>query len=81
IFNPTSQGLRFDPDGAYVKRWVPELAALPASQVHAPAEAPPLLLASAGVTLGETYPFPIVDHAAQRVACLAMYQKVRGNAG
>ena len=77
IFNPTSQGLRFDPDGAYVKRWCPELAAVPAAHVHAPATAPPLLLAGAGVTLGETYPFPIVDHAVQREACLAMYRAVR----
>jgi deoxyribodipyrimidine photo-lyase len=81
IFNPTSQSVRFDPDGAYVKRWVPELAALPPKLLHAPAEAPPLLLAEAAVTLGETYPHPIVDHAAQRVACLAMYKKVRPDAG
>lgn len=77
IFNPTSQSVRFDPDGAYVKRWVPELAALPPKLLHAPAAAPPLLLAAAGVILGETYPRPIVDHATQRVACLDMYKKVR----
>ncbi|MFN8588416.1 MAG: deoxyribodipyrimidine photo-lyase [Candidatus Eisenbacteria bacterium] len=81
IFNPESQGRRFDPDGAYVKRWVPELAGLPAAHVHAPHDAPPLLLAAAGVTLGEDYPFPIVDHAKQREACLAMYREVRPDVG
>jgi deoxyribodipyrimidine photo-lyase len=78
IFNPVSQGLRFDPEGAYVKRWVPELAALPPALVHAPWEAPPLALASCGVTLGADYPFPVVDHAAQRAKALAMYKAVKG---
>jgi deoxyribodipyrimidine photo-lyase len=80
IFNPTSQGERFDADGAYVKRWVPELAALPAKFVHRPWEAPPLLLAEMGVTLGETYPFPIVDHAVQRDRALAMYGVLKKSA-
>jgi len=80
IFNPVTQGLRFDPDGAYVKRWVPELAALPPALVHAPWEAPPLTLASCGVTLGEDYPFPVVDHAVQRDRALAMYRAVKAGA-
>jgi deoxyribodipyrimidine photo-lyase len=80
IFNPVSQGLRFDPEGAYVKRWVPELAALPASAVHAPWQAPPLALAAAGVTLGERYPFPIVEHATQRETCLAMFGALKARA-
>ncbi len=78
IFNPVLQGLRFDADGAYVRRWVPELAALPGRHLHAPWDAPPLLLAEHGVTLGETYPFPIVDHDVQRAAALAMYADVKG---
>jgi deoxyribodipyrimidine photo-lyase len=77
IFNPVTQGERFDSAGAYVKRWCPELAALPAAVVHHPWTAPPLLLAAHGVTLGESYPHPIVDHALQREAALAMYRAVR----
>ena len=73
IFNPTSQGERFDPDGAYVRRWVPELAGVDAKFLHRPWEAPPLLLAASDVTLGDVYPFPIVDHATQRDRTLAMY--------
>ena len=80
IFNPIAQGRRFDPAGAYVKRWVPELAALPVPLVHAPWEAPPLTLAECDVTLGRDYPFPIVDHATQRERALAMYRAVRGGA-
>jgi deoxyribodipyrimidine photo-lyase len=77
IFNPVSQGRRFDPAGAYVRRWCPELARVPDAHVHAPWEAPPLALAEAGVTLGEHYPFPIVDHAEQRERALALYRAVR----
>ena len=80
IFNPVLQGLRFDPDGAYVKRWLPELAALPPALVHAPWDAPPLVLASHGVTLGGDYPFPVVDHAAQREKALALYRAVKDGA-
>ncbi len=77
IFHPVKQGERFDPDGAYVKHWCPELARVPAALVHRPWTAPPLVLAEAGVVLGEDYPHPIVDHAAQREAALAMYRAVR----
>ena len=80
IFNPVLQGRRFDPAGAYVRRWVPELAAVPDAHVHAPWEARPLELAAAGVTLGETYPQPVVDHHARRDACLAMYGVVKAAA-
>uniref|UniRef100_A0A832I1E8 Deoxyribodipyrimidine photo-lyase n=1 Tax=Eiseniibacteriota bacterium TaxID=2212470 RepID=A0A832I1E8_UNCEI len=74
IFNPVLQGEKFDPDGAYVRRFVPELARVPARWIHRPWEAPPLALAEAGVTLGDTYPAPIVDHAEQRARALAMYR-------
>jgi deoxyribodipyrimidine photo-lyase len=74
IFNPILQGAKFDADGAYVRRWVPELANVPATHVHAPWEAPPLVLAEAGVTLGETYPHPIVDHRIQRERALERFQ-------
>jgi deoxyribodipyrimidine photo-lyase len=66
IFNPITQGKKFDPEGDYVRRWVPELAGLPARWIHEPWNAPPLELASAGITLGKDYPEPIVDHAAAR---------------
>jgi deoxyribodipyrimidine photo-lyase len=70
IFNPVLQGEKFDADGAYVRRWVPELARLPAKYIHRPWEAPALLLAEAGVRLGHDYPAPIVDHAAARARAL-----------
>jgi deoxyribodipyrimidine photo-lyase len=66
VFNPISQGEKFDPNGDYVRRWVPELAALDAKYIHAPWTAPPLTLRAAGITLGKHYPMPIVDHAAAR---------------
>jgi deoxyribodipyrimidine photo-lyase len=66
IFNPVAQGKRFDPEGAYVRRWVPELARLPARYIHAPWQAPDTVLEAAGVRLGVDYPEPIVDHASAR---------------
>lgn len=77
IFNPVIQGERFDSDGAYVKHWVPELEAMPASWVHRPWSAPSGVLAAAGVTLGRTYPKPVVDHAAARLRALAVYGSIR----
>jgi deoxyribodipyrimidine photo-lyase len=80
IFNPISQGQKFDPDGRYVRQWCPELARLPAAFMHAPFEAPPMVLAAAGVSLGKTYPKPIVDHANARAAAMAGYERVKGAA-
>jgi deoxyribodipyrimidine photo-lyase len=77
VFNPVLQGKRFDPDGAYVRRWVPELAKLPNDAIHAPWTAGSLTLAAAGVRLGETYPAPIVDHETARRRALAAYQRLR----
>jgi deoxyribodipyrimidine photo-lyase len=77
IFNPVSQGRRFDPEGEYVRRWVPELGALPAPVIHAPWEASPLELAAVGIELGTTYPQPIVDHGWARDRCLQAYQRPR----
>jgi len=74
VFNPTSQGRKFDPDGGYVRRWVPELAELPDRWIHEPAAAPRQVLAEAGVRLGETYPHPIVDHAQARTDALSLYK-------
>ena len=77
IFNPVLQGEKFDPDGAYVRRWVPELKDVPKAFVHKPWEAPALVLKDAGVVLGKTYPKPMVDHGKARDAALAAYQKIR----
>jgi deoxyribodipyrimidine photo-lyase len=66
IFNPVTQGEKFDPEGNYVREWVPELALLPAKYIHAPWLAPPAVLAAAGVLPGANYPKPIVDHVFAR---------------
>jgi deoxyribodipyrimidine photo-lyase len=79
VFNPVLQGEKFDPDGIYVRHWVPELKELPKSVIHQPWEAAPLELAGAGVTLGKTYPHPIVDHKLGRERALKAYQQTRGN--
>lgn len=76
IFNPVLQGAKFDPDGTYVRRWVPELARVPASMIHAPWAAAPIDLADAGVVLGRDYPMPIVDHAAARARALAALDSI-----
>lgn len=73
IFNPTSQGQKFDPDGAYVRRHVPELASLPSAYIHQPWATPPALARELGFQIGKTYPAPVVDHAAQRPRAIALY--------
>ncbi|MCK0208876.1 DNA photolyase family protein [Starkeya koreensis] len=78
IFNPVSQGEKFDPNGAYVRRFVPELAGLPDAFIHKPWQAPADVLRRAGVVLGETYPRPVVDHAAARERALARFARIRG---
>lgn len=78
VFNPVTQGRRFDPDGDYVRRWAPELAGLTAGHAQAPWEAPASVLDGAGVVLGQTWPTPIVDHGEARSRALAAYERVRG---
>ena len=75
VFNPVSQGERFDPQGLYVRKWVPELADLPDKHLHAPWDAPAPVLAAAGVELGRTYPKPMVDLAAARARALDAYRR------
>jgi deoxyribodipyrimidine photo-lyase len=71
VFNPVTQGESFDPEGDYVRTWVPELARMPEKHIHRPWEAPDEVLRAAGVVLGKTYPRPIVDHAYARGRFLA----------
>lgn len=78
VFNPNTQGEKFDPSGAYVRRWVPELAALPDAWIHRPHEAPAKVLASANVELGRNYPRPLVSHAIAREVALEAYAALRG---
>ncbi len=78
IFNPVSQSRKFDAEGAYLRRWVPELAELDDKTIHEPWTAAPLDLASAGVILGDTYPGPIVDHSFARERTLAAYKTAKG---
>ncbi|MDQ8164581.1 MAG: deoxyribodipyrimidine photo-lyase [Gemmatimonadota bacterium] len=80
VFNPTLQAQRFDARGAYVRRWVPELAQLPDALIHQPWTATPIELAAAGIELGVHYPRPIVDHAAARSRALAAYEVIRRTA-
>lgn len=80
IFNPIAQGRRFDADGRYVRRWVPELSNLPDKFIHEPWAAPPETLARAGVELGRNYPKPIVEHAAARARALAAFDAMRSRA-
>ena len=71
------QGERFDPQGGYVRRWVPELEKLPDRWIHHPWEAPAAVLQEAGVTLGRTYPRPIVELTVARDRALAAYSTLK----
>ena len=79
IFNPVLQAQRFDPQGDYVRRWVPELAQIPNAWLHQPWKAGPAALAAAGVRLGIDYPAPVVDLHASRDEALAAYRAVVGD--
>lgn len=79
VFNPILQGEKFDPDGVYVRRWVPELAKLPSKLIHQPWTATRDELKSADVTLGEDYPKPIIDHKAGRERALKAYTSLRNS--
>jgi len=78
IFAPVTQGEKFDAEGEYVRRWIPELAEMPAKWVHKPWEAPTNVLTEAGVELGKNYPRPIVDHVKARTDALAAFKTLRG---
>jgi deoxyribodipyrimidine photo-lyase len=77
IFNPLLQSQKFDPTGAYIRRYVPELAGLPDALIHAPAMAPPEALQAAGIVLGKNYPLPMLDHRAAKDRALAALQTIK----
>jgi deoxyribodipyrimidine photo-lyase len=77
IFNPVKQGEKFDPEGSYVRRWVPELEQLPERWIHHPWEAPESVLCEANLTLGKSYPTPIIDHSMARQRALAAYDRMK----
>ncbi|MFN2378334.1 MAG: deoxyribodipyrimidine photo-lyase, partial [Candidatus Binatia bacterium] len=74
VFNPVLQSRRFDAEGAYLRRWLPELAALDSKWIHEPHAAPPAVLAAAGVRLGDDYPLPIVAHDQAKRLALEAYR-------
>ncbi len=80
IFNPVAQSRRFDPDGAYLRKWIPELRALAAPLIHEPWTAAAPVLAAAGIRLGESYPRPIVLHSEARKRALAVFEAMRRRA-
>ncbi|NBB84130.1 MAG: deoxyribodipyrimidine photo-lyase [Alphaproteobacteria bacterium] len=80
IFNPVLQGEKFDPDGRYVRHWVPEVADLPDRWLHKPWQAPPLVCREAGLRLGRDYPAPIVDHKTARQRALDAYAMIKTGA-
>jgi deoxyribodipyrimidine photo-lyase len=76
IFNPVTQSKRFDPEGAYIRRRLPELARVPDRYIHAPWTMPPEIQESVGCVIGRDYPAPVVDHAVARKLALARYGKI-----
>lgn len=81
IFNPVTQGTRFDPEGTYVRTWVPELAQVPTKYIHAPWNAPREILRAHGVELGKTYPKPVVIHEFGRDRFLRTADAHKGKPG
>lgn len=77
IFNPITQGQKFDESGDYVRKWCPELSKLPDKYLHAPWQAKPDVLKKAGVKLGETYPQPIIEHAEGRQRALSAWEELK----
>jgi deoxyribodipyrimidine photo-lyase len=75
VFNPVLQGAKYDPEGDYVRRWVPELARVPVRYIHEPWQMPPAVQREAGCAIGRDYPRPIVDHHWARGRALAAYRR------
>ena len=81
IFNPVTQSEKFDPEGKFIRRYLPALAALPDKLIHAPWLARPVDLAAAGIALPKDYPLPVVDHAVAREKTLLRYAVVKAAQG
>jgi deoxyribodipyrimidine photo-lyase len=79
VFNPVLQSAKFDPEGAYIRRWVPELARVPTVYIHAPWQMPPEVQRQSGCVIGRDYPAPLVDHEWARGRALAAYAQARGD--
>ena len=79
IFNPVLQSEKFDPDGEYIREWVPELRRLPTPWIHKPWMAPPFILTAAGVELGSNYPLPLVVHEEARREALEAFERIRNS--
>ncbi len=77
VFNPITQGSKFDPSGDYVRRWCPELERLPNKHLHAPWQAPASVLKEAGIELGRDYPRPVIEHMDGRQRALAAYETLK----
>lgn len=77
ISNPVTQSRRFDPEGAFSRKYVPELAGCDNDAIHAPWQMDEATQRKAGVIIGRSYPAPVVDHAARRKLALALYGKAR----
>lgn len=78
IFNPIIQSEKFDPNGDYIRKWVPELAKLPSPYIHRPWDTPLNILEESNIQLGSTYPHPIVDHSSARERALRAYDLIKG---
>jgi deoxyribodipyrimidine photo-lyase len=77
VFNPVLQGQKFDPDGDYVRRWLPELSRVPVKFIHNPWTMPPSEQLRSGCVIGNDYPAPIIDHAFARERTLAAYAQAK----
>lgn len=77
IFNPITQSLKFDANGTYIRKWIPEISALSDKDIHTPWTVDPMVLQMAGIKLGKTYPTPIVNHTIAREVALDAYQQMR----
>jgi deoxyribodipyrimidine photo-lyase len=77
IFNPILQSRKFDPEGKFIRKYIPELATLSATEIHAPWEMPPIMRQTYGLVLGRDYPMPIVNHDIARKMALAKYEMIK----